>query len=63
MENNAFFVWLDGAMLVQHASVSTLPQIDQLQTVFIILTMQAASKHVAGVCAGPMRFAPGVSQQ
>lgn len=46
----AFFVWLDGAMLVQHASVSTLPQVDQLQTVFIIVTIQAASKQPCGWC-------------
>lgn len=41
---NALFVWTDGAMLLQHVSVSTLPKVDQLQTVFIILIMQAASK-------------------
>lgn len=29
---NALFVWMDGAMLVQHVAVSTVPKVDQPHT-------------------------------
>lgn len=41
---NALFVWTNGSMLLQHVSVSTLPEVDQPQTVFIILIMQASKQ-------------------